>query len=99
PSRRLSCARAASFISASMRSVSISRLLCKKPGVEIGVGKTRRSLCNPPDSLDLGLQGKMDSVCGKGLHHALARLLQGALLGRQRLLLAFDRRLLVVLAL
>src|SRR5712672_2648129 len=35
----------------------------------------------------------------KGLHHALPRLLEGALLCRQRLLLALDRRLLVVLAL
>src|SRR2546421_568229 len=33
------------------------------------------------------------------LHHSLSRLLQGALLRRQRLLLALDRRLLVVLAL
>src|ERR1051325_11054732 len=35
----------------------------------------------------------------KELHHALPRLLEGALLRRQRLLLALDRRLLVVLAL
>src|SRR5439155_4803006 len=35
----------------------------------------------------------------KGLHHSLPRLLEGALLRRQRLLLALDRRLLVVLAL
>src|ERR1700704_3913270 len=35
----------------------------------------------------------------KGLHHALPRLLEGALLCRQRLLLALDRRLLIVLAL
>src|SRR5438270_10350494 len=34
-----------------------------------------------------------------GLHHPLPRLLEGALLGRQRLLLALHRRLLVVLAL
>src|SRR2546423_1658329 len=35
----------------------------------------------------------------KRLHHAFSRLLQGALLRRQRLLLALDGRLLVVLAL
>src|SRR2546426_9087405 len=35
----------------------------------------------------------------KELHHSLPRLLQGALLRRQRLLLALDRRLFVVLAL
>src|SRR5882757_9183427 len=35
----------------------------------------------------------------KGLHHALPRLLEGALLCGQRLLLALDRRFLVVLAL
>src|SRR5262245_38325221 len=44
---------------------------------------------------------KPRGVCGeaKALHHALAKLLEGALLRRQRLLLALDRRLLVVLAL
>src|SRR6267143_229334 len=43
--------------------------------------------------------GKRCGFRAKGLHHALPRLLEGALLRRQRLLLALDRRLLVVLAL
>src|SRR5882724_8610350 len=43
--------------------------------------------------------GKRCGFRAKGLHHALPRFLQRALLRRQRLLLALDRRLLVVLAL
>src|SRR5438477_1266137 len=80
PRRRLSCARAASFMSASIRSLSMSTL---------ARGPARRLLARRAGEL-------RDS---ERLHHPLPCLLQGALLRRQRLLLALDRRLLVVLAL
>src|SRR5712692_8814507 len=80
PRRRLSCARAASFISASIRSLSMPTL---------GRGPARL----------IRREGPVNSEPGKRLHHPLPCLLQGALLGRQRLLLALDRRLLIVLAL
>src|SRR6266851_1963403 len=81
PRRRLSCARAASFISASIRSLSMPTL---------GRGPARL--------LSARRAGETPSL-GKRLHHPLPCLLQGALLGRQRLLLALDRRFLIVLAL
>src|SRR5882762_9141415 len=82
PSRRASLARAASFMSASIRSASMSCSIRDGDTIE---------WC-PQD-------GKGGGFRAKGLHHALPRLLEGALLCRQRLLLALDRRLLVVLAL
>src|SRR6266849_1399226 len=81
PRRRLSCARAASFIYASIRSLSMPTL---------GRGPARL--------LSARRAGETPSL-GKRLHHPLPCLLQGALLGRQRLLLALDRRFLIVLAL
>src|SRR5712664_2789571 len=82
PRRRASLARAASFMSASIRSTSMS---CSIKGL------ARTARARPRE--------KRCGFRAKGLHHALPRLLEGALLCRQRLLLALDRRLFVVLAL
>src|ERR1700694_863200 len=82
PSLRASFARAASFMSASIRSTSMSSR-SKAPhdgGHHESMGDTME-WCPP-------------GFRAKGLHHALPRLLEGALLRRQRLLLALDRRLL-----
>src|SRR5919108_131376 len=79
PRRRLSCARAASFMSASIRSLSMTTW----DAAFARFGEARKSQCIPSG----------------GLHHSLPCLLEGALLRRQRLLLALDGRLLIVLAL
>src|SRR5471032_175804 len=95
PSRCLSRARAASFISESMRSVSIAvfgsgtKIGRRLQRVSAAFRETRPTLLSRGDWIRLREE----------LHHSLPRLFQGALLGRQRLLLTFDRRLLVVLAL
>src|ERR671935_1143276 len=81
PRRRLSCARAASFMSASIRSLSMTTW-------DAAFARSQRCAQKP-----------MHSELEEGLHHSLPCLLEGALLRRQRLLLALDGRLLVVLAL
>src|SRR5882762_1257718 len=95
PSRRASLARAASFMSASIRSASMSCSI-KGPAraTRRGGGHHATGRETPSNGVPQGVGFR-----AKGLHHALPRLLEGALLRRQRLLLALDRRLLVVLAL
>src|SRR5882724_4256525 len=95
PSRRASLARAASFMSASIRSASMSCSI-KAPAraARRGGGHHATGRGTPSNGVPQGVGFR-----AKGLHHALSRLLEGALLCRQRLLLALDRRLLVVLAL
>src|SRR6267142_1982365 len=92
PSRRASLARAASFMSESIRSTSISTR--SRPARAVRPRERGDTIETMPPRSWVVVGSRAE-----GLHHPFPRLLQGALLRRQRLLLALDRRLLVVLAL